>query len=136
MMLTNLNINPEDFLTLPLLFNLNMTKECEIEDWLLRNVQANNEEEYYIEHKKGLNLFIVRKHSANSDAVKANSFINPEEFLNVPLLFDLNKTSENEIQNWMMKSMRHWITKNALTDNSRYYIDHSNDSNLFVIRRE
>ena len=136
MVLTNLTINHEDFLTLPLLFNLNMTRESEIEDWLLRNIQTNNEEKYYIEHKKGSNLFIVRKPSANADAVKANSFINAEEFLNVPLLFDLNKTSENEIENWMAKSIWYWITKNTPTDNSRNYIDHLNDSNLFVIRRE
>ena len=78
MVLTNLTINPEDFLNLPLLFNLNMTRESEIKDWLQRNIQTNNKEEYYIEHKKGSNLFIVRKSSTNSDAVKANSFINPE----------------------------------------------------------
>ena len=131
MVLTNLTINPEDFLNLPLLFNLNMTREGEIEDWFLRNIQTNNEEEYYIKHKKGSNLFIVRKPSANSDAVKANSFLNREKFLKVPLLFDQSKTSENEIENWMVKSMRYCVKKNALTD-----IDHSNDSNLFVIRRE
>ena len=136
MVLTNLTINPKDFLNLPLLFNLKITREGEIKDWLLRNIQRNNEEEYYIEHKKGSNLFIVRKPNANSHAVKANSFINPEESLNVPLLFDLNKISENEIENWMVKSIRYWITKNAPTDNSRYYIDHPNYSNLFVIRRE
>ena len=133
MLLTNLTINPEDFLNLPLLFNLNMTRESEIEDWLLKNIQINNEEEYYIEHKKGSNLFTVRKPCANSDAVKANFFINPEEFLKVPLLFDLNKTSENEIDIWMVKSIRYWIKKNAPTDNSRCYTDHPNDSNLFVI---
>ena len=98
MVLTNLTINPEDFLNLPLLFNLNMTRESEIGDWLLRNIQTNIEEEYCIEDKKGSNLFIVRKLSANSDAVKANSFINPEDFLNVPLLFDLNKTSETKLK--------------------------------------
>ena len=125
MVLTNVTINHEDFLTLPLLFNLNMTRESEIEDWLLRNIQTNNEEKYYIEHKKGSNLFIVRK---PSEIFK--------KFLNVPLLFDLNKTSENEIENWMAKSIWYWITKNTPTDNSRNYIDHLNDSNLFVIRRE
>ena len=56
-----------------------MTRESAYEDWLLRNIQTNNKEEYYIKHKKGSNLFTVRKPSANSDAVKANSFINPEE---------------------------------------------------------
>ena len=134
--LTNLTINPEDFLNLPLLFSLNMTRESKIEGWLLRNIQTNNKEEYYIEHKKGSNLFIVRKPSANSDEVKENSFINPEEFLNVPLLLDLNKTSENEIENWMVKSIWYWIPKNAPTNNSRFYIDHLNDSNLFVIKRD
>ena len=102
----------------------------------MRNIQTNNEKEYYIEHKKGSNLFIVRKPGANSDAVKANSFINLEEFLNVPLLFDLSKTSENKIENWMVKSMRYGIIKNVPTGNKRYYIDHPNDSNLFVIKRE
>ena len=96
---TNLAINPEDFLTLPLLVNLNMARESEIEDGLLRNIQINNEEEYYIEHKKGSNLFIVRKPSANSDAVKANFFINPEEFLNVPLLLDLKKLVKMKLKN-------------------------------------
>ena len=113
-----------------------MTRESGIEGWFLTSIQTNNEEEYYIKHKKGSNLFIVRKPTANSDAVKANSFINPEEFLNVPLLIDLNKTSENDIENCMVKSIRYWIRKNAPTDHSRYYIDHPNDSNLFVIRRE
>ena len=102
----------------------------------MRNIQTNNEEEYYIEHKKDSSLFIVRKPSANLVAVKAISFINPEEFLKVPWLSDLNKTSENEIENWIVKSIWYWITKNAPTDNSRYYIDHPNDSNLFLIRRE
>ena len=133
--LINLTINPEDFLNLPLLLNLNMTRESEIEDWFLRNIQTNNKEEYYIEHKKGSNLFAVRKPSGNSDAVKASSFINPEEFLNVPLRFDLNKTSENEIDNWMAKSIRYWITRNPPTGRF-YYIDHKNGSNLFVIRKK
>ena len=134
MVLTNLTINPEDFLNSPLLFNLNMTRESEIKDWLQRNIRTNNKEENYIEHKKGSKLFIVRKPSANSDAVKANSFINPEEFLNVPLFFDLNKTTETEIDNWMAKSIRYWITRNPPT--GRFcYIDHENGSNLFVIRK-
>ena len=134
MVLTNLTINPEDFLNLPLLFNLNMTRESEIKDWLMRNIQTNNKEEYYIEHKKVSNLFIIRKPRANSDAVKANSFINPEEFLNVPLYFDLNETSEIEIDNWMAKSIRYWITRNPPTGRF-YYVDHKNGSNLFVIRK-
>ena len=40
-----------------------MTRESEIVNWLLKNIQTNNEEEYYIKHKKGSNLFTVRKPS-------------------------------------------------------------------------
>ena len=79
MVLTNLTINPEDFLNLPLLFNLNMTRESEIAVWILRNIQINNEEEYYI-GSKGSNWFIVRKPSANSDAVKANFLLIQKNF--------------------------------------------------------
>ena len=160
----NFAINPEDFLDVLLLFNLKMTDEIEIEVWFVHNLAVNNDE-YNIQHKQGTNvfrirkepdsesnnsemvltnltinpedfLFTVRKPSANSDAVKANYLINLEEFLNVPLLFDINKTSENEIEDWMVKSIRYWITKNAPTDNSTYYIDYLNDSNLFIIRRD
>ena len=129
----NLTINPEDFANLPLVFNLNMTRESEIEDCLSRNIKINTEEEYYIEHKKGSNLFIVRKPSANSNAVKANSFINPEEFLNVPCFFDLNKTSENEIENRTVKSIKYWITRKRPT--GQFYIYHENGSDSFIIKK-
>ena len=63
----------------------------------MRNIPINKKDEYYLEHKNGSNLFIVRNIRTNSNAVRANAFINPEEFLNVPLKFDLDETSETEI---------------------------------------
>ena len=130
----NFDVNTEDFVNVPLLFDLNKTLETEIKDWIKNNIPINSKKEYYIKHKEGSNLFIVRNTRVNSDAVRANAFINPEEFLDVPLKFDLDETSETEIENWMVKSIRYWITRNA--DNSRYYIDHADGSNLFTIRRE
>ena len=56
----NFTINPEDFLDLSLLFNLKMTDEMEIEDWLVDNLAVNNDE-YYIELKQGTNVFRIRK---------------------------------------------------------------------------
>ena len=57
---TNFTINPEDFLDVSLLFNLRMTEEMEIEDWLVDNLAVNNDK-YYIEHKQGTNVFSIRK---------------------------------------------------------------------------
>ena len=134
LVLNNIPINTEDFANIPLLFDLNKTLESEIEEWIRNNIPLNSKEEYYIEYKKGSNLFIVRSIQKNSEAVRANAFINPEEYLNVPLLFDLDETSELEIENWIVKSIRYWITKNAPT--GRYYIGHVDGSNLFIIRKE
>ena len=80
------------------------------------------------------NLFIVRNIQTISEAVRANAFINPEEYLNVPLRFDLDETRESEIEKWIVKSIKYWITRNA--DSTRYYIDHADGSDLFIIRRE
>ena len=57
---SNLIINLEDLVDVPLLFNLKMTSEMEIEDWLVGNLAINNDE-YYIEHKQGTNVFTIRK---------------------------------------------------------------------------
>ena len=97
----NFTIKPEDFLHVPLLFNLRITDEMEIEDWLVDNLAANNDE-YYTEHKQGTNVFRIRKEpdskSNNSEMVLTNLTINPEDFLNLPLLFNLNMTRESEIE--------------------------------------
>ena len=52
----NFTINPEDFLGVPLLFNLRMTDEMEIENWLVGKLAV----KYYIEHKQGTNVFRIR----------------------------------------------------------------------------
>ena len=76
----------------------------------------------------------MRNTRKNSEAARANAFINPEEYLNVLLRFDLDETSEIEIEKWIVKSIKYWITRNA--DNTRYHIDHADGSDLFIIRRE
>ena len=104
----NCTINPEDFLDVPLLFNLRMTDEIEIEDWLVDNLAVNNDE-YYIEHEQGTNVFRIRKEpdseSNNSEMVLTNLTINPEDFLNLSLLFNLNMTRESEIEDWLLKNI-------------------------------
>ena len=70
----------------------------------------------------------------NSEAVIANAFINPDEFLNVTLLFDLDVASELEIENWIVKSIK-YLLENVKENYSRYYIDHLNGSNVFIIRK-
>ena len=92
--LNNITVNMEDFINISLLFDLNKTLESEIKNWIVKNIPINSKEEYYIEHKKGSNLFIVRNTRTNSEAVRANAFINPEEHSNLPLRFDLGETSE------------------------------------------
>ena len=57
---SNLGIDLENLVDVPLLFNLRMTSEMEIEDWLVDNLAINNGE-YYIEHKQGTNVFRIRK---------------------------------------------------------------------------
>ena len=93
MVLNNITVTIEDFVNITLLFDLNKTLASEIKNWIMKNVPINSKEEYYIEHKKGSNLFIVRNTRTNSEAVRANAFINPEEYLNFPLRFDLDETS-------------------------------------------
>ena len=134
MVLNNITVNMEDFINIPLLFDLNKTYESEIKNWIVKNIPINSKEKYYIEHKKGSNLFTVRNTRTNSETVRGNAFINPEEYLNVPLRFDLDETSESEIEKWIVKSIKYWITRNAV--NTRHYIDHADGSNLLIIRRE
>ena len=116
----NFTINLEEFLDVPLLFNLRMTDEMEIEDWLVDNLAVNNDE-YYIELKQGTNVFRIRKEpdseSNNSEMVLTNLTINPEDFLNLPLLFNLNMTRGSEIEDWLLRNIQ---TNNE----EEYYIKH------------
>ena len=101
----NFTINPEVFLDVRLLFNLKMTDEMEIEDWLVDNLAVNNDE-YYIEHKQGTNVFRIRKEpdseSNNLEMELTNLNINPEDFLNLPLLFN----RQSEIEDCLLRNIQ------------------------------
>ena len=99
-----------------MVFDLNKTLESEIEQLITNNIPINNKEDYYIKQEKGSNLFVIRSMRKNSEAVIANAFINPDKFLNVPLLFDLDVAIELEIENWIVKSIKYWLenVKNRL----------------------
>ena len=91
---SNLDIDLENLVDVPLLFNLRMTDEMEIEDWLVDNLAVNNDE-YYIEHKQATNVLRIRKpdsESNNLEMLLTNLTINPEDFLNLHLLFNQNMT--------------------------------------------
>ena len=64
----------------------------------------------------------------NSTAVHALFTINPEDYVDKPLLFDLSKTTEDEIFDWLISNMS--------TDNNIYYIEHEEGSNVFRIRKD
>ena len=127
---SNLGIDLENLVDVPLLFNLRMTSEMEIENWLVDNLAINNDE-YYIEHKQGTNVFRIRKEpdteSNNSEMVLNNITVNIEDFINIPLLYDLNKTLESEIKNWIMKNI-------LINSKEEYYIEHKEGSSLFIVR--
>ena len=115
----NFTINPEDFLDVPLLFNPKMTDEMEIEDWVVDNLAVSNDE-YYIEHKQGTNVFRIREEpdseTNNSEMVLTNLTINPEDFLNLTLLFNLNMTRESEMEDFPLRNIQ---TNNE----EEYYIE-------------
>ena len=60
-----------------------MTSEMEIEDCLVDNLAINNDE-YFIEHKQGTNVFRIRKEpdteSNNSEMVQTNLDVNIKDF--------------------------------------------------------
>ena len=121
---SNLGVDLETLEKVSLLFNLRMSIELEIEDWLVNNLALNNNE-YYIEHKQGSNVFRIRKEpdteSNNSELVLNNIPINIEDFVNIPLLFDLNKTLESEIEEWIRNNV-------PLNSKEKYYIKHKKGS--------
>ena len=79
LMQSNLSFDFETFMDKPLLFNLRMNSEFEIEDWIADNLPLGNDE-FYIEHKRGSNVFRIRKEldteSNNSEMVLNNISIN------------------------------------------------------------
>ena len=64
----------------------------------------------------------------NSTAVNALFSIDPKEYLNKPLVFDLKSTGDEEIFDWLLS--------NISLDNDTYYIELEDDSNVFRIRKD
>ena len=139
MVLDDLKIKLKDFLNSALFFDLNMTSESEIEDWLLRNFPKNNSKsKYYIEHEKSSDLYVIRSARQNSKLIKElirkNRLIDPLVYVGVPLRFDLDEIDEIEIENHLAKSIRYLHDTN-LTRGIFYTLDHEIGSVKFIIRR-
>ena len=69
------------------------------------------------------------KHLArgNSAGVQAQVTIDPEDYVDKLLLFDMSKTTEYEVFDWLISNMS--------TDNDIYYIEHEEGSNVFRTRK-
>ena len=85
---SNLIIDLENLVDVPLLFNLKMTSEMEIDDWLVESLAINNDE-YYIKPKQGTNVFTIRKEpdieSNNSEMVLNDIKINIKDIIKIIL---------------------------------------------------
>ena len=139
MVLNDQKIKLKDVLNMGLTFDLNMTSESEIEDWLLRNFPKNNSKsKYYIEHEKGSDLYVIRSAHENSklikELIKIKRLIDPLVYVGVPLRFDLDEIDEIEIDNHLAKSIKYFHDNN-LTRGVFYTVDHEIGSDLFTIRR-
>ena len=93
MVLANIPFDFAKFLGVPLLFNLKMVSESEIEEYLQNNLPINNAD-YYWDHGPGSKIFTIGKQptieSVNSEVVLNDVKIKLKDFLNMPLMFDLN----------------------------------------------
>ena len=96
MVLVNIPYDFENWVDKPLLFNLRMTDQMQVEDNLQNNLPISNDD-YYINHKQGTNVFWIKNQptieSVNSEMALDDLKIKLKDFLNSPLLFDLNMTS-------------------------------------------
>ena len=131
MALANLPFDPEKFLGVPLLFNLKMVSEFEIEDWISDNFPIGNDE-LYIKHNPGSKVFTIKK-QATDESVRSEMVLNDQKIklkdvLNMGLTFDLNMTSESEIEDWLLRNFPKYNSK------SKYYIEHEKGSDIYVIR--
>ena len=94
----------------------------EIEDWLMDDLAINNDE-YYIEHKQGTNVFRIRKErdteSNNSEMVLNNITVNMEDFIKIPLIFDLKKTLKSGIKNWILKKIPVNVKKSIILNTKK-----------------
>ena len=131
MALANLHFDPETFSGVPLLFNLKMVSEFEIEDWISDNFPIGNDE-LYIKHDPGSKVFMIKK-QATDESVRSEMVLNDQKIklkdvLNMGLTFDLNMTSESEIEDWLLRNFPKYNSK------SKYYIEHEKGSDIYVIR--
>ena len=131
MALANLPFDPETFSGVPLLFNLKMVSEFEIEDWISDNFPIGNDE-LYIKHDPGSKVFMIKK-QATDESVRSEMVLNDQKIklkdvLNMGLTFDLNMTSESEIEDWLLRNFPKYNSK------SKYYIEHEKGSDIYVIR--
>ena len=71
---------------------------------------------------------LKQKHLAkgNSAAVRSDFAIDPEDYLNKPLVFDLKTTREDEVFVWLVTNMA--------VDNDVYYTEHEESINVFTIK--
>ena len=74
MVLNNIAVNIEDFVNMPLLFDLNKTLESEIKDWIAKNIPINSKERCYIEHKKRFKLVSSEKYMNKFRSSKSKCF--------------------------------------------------------------
>ena len=122
MVQSNLGIDLGNLVDVPLLFNLRLTSKMEIEDWLMDDLAINNDE-YYIEHKQGTNVFRIRKErdteSNNSEMVLNNITVNMEDFIKIPLIFDLKKTLKSGIKNWILKKIPVNVKKSIILNTKK-----------------
>ena len=72
-----------------------------------------------------------RLRCGNSAAVRELFGINPEKYLDKPLVFDLKATGEEEIFEWLISNI-----SNVSPDNDTYYIEHEESSNMCRIRKD
>ena len=64
----------------------------------------------------------------NSAAVEVQFTIDPEDYIDQPLLFDMSKTTEDKVFDWLISNMS--------THDDIYYIEHEEGSNVFRIRKD
>ena len=131
MVQANLPFNFEEQLGKSLPFNFKMVSGSEIMDWIMDNLPIDNDT-YYFDHEAESNVFTVKEEHTternNSEMVLNNVKFKLKDFLNMPLLFDLNMVSESEILDWFLRNFPRNNSK------SKYYLEHDEGSDLFIVR--
>ena len=89
-------------------------------------------DEVYIEHDPGSKVFTIKKQPsdeiARSEMVLNDQKIKLNNVLNMGLTFDLNMTSESEIEDWLLRNFP------KINTQSKYYIEHEKGSDFVKIQ--